>query len=157
VGRTVRTHLANCPPGWRGPSARLVGKRCSTRRSGANNGPSARVPRTVRTCRVLVGPRTRGDKPVALLLLPKPQELLLSLSFLLSLKENTPTLELLIQALPGPSEPIPGLSARFSTMSSGYFFQISHSLSLSRILRKKVIRVWWCDLNFVHGFKFLAW
>jgi uncharacterized phage infection (PIP) family protein YhgE len=53
------------------------------------------------------------------LLFLKPQELLLSLSFLLSLKEKVPTLELLIQALPGPSEHIPGLSARFSTMSSG--------------------------------------
>jgi hypothetical protein len=24
-------------------------------------------------------------------------------------------------------------------------------------LSKKVIRVWRCDLNFVHGFMFLAW
>jgi hypothetical protein len=34
----------------------------------------------------------------------------------------------LIRALPGPSEHIPGLSARFSTMSSRYFFE---SLCLS--------------------------
>jgi hypothetical protein len=40
-------------------------------------------------------------------------------------------------------------------MSSGYFFRIS--LSISWILSKEVVRVWRCDLKFVHDFKFLAW
>jgi hypothetical protein len=43
--------------------------------------------------------------------------------FLPSLKEKSSLLGILIGALPEPSEHIPGLSARFSTMSSGYFFE----------------------------------
>jgi hypothetical protein len=52
----------------------------------------------------------------------------LSLSLALS-QERTPLLGTLIRALLGPSEHIPRLSARFSTMSSGYFFS-NNSLSL---------------------------
>jgi hypothetical protein len=70
-----------------------------------------------------VGPRTRSDKPVASFLLPKPQEVISFLSFLLPLKEKASLLEISIGELPGPSEHIPGLSARFSTMSSRYFFE----------------------------------
>jgi hypothetical protein len=77
-----------------------------------------------------VGPRTRSDKPVASFLLPKPQEVISFLSFLLPLKEKASLLGISFGALSGPSEHIPGLSARFSTMSSGYFFsKISFSLS----------------------------
>jgi hypothetical protein len=170
MGRTVPPLLADCPPGRRGPSVRLVGKRCSTGRSRSNNGPSApgrrtvRVPRelstgvsrTVRACRTPVGPRPRDENqagPFSSLSRPKTHT---SLFLALSLsKKKLPTLKLLIQALPGPSEHNPGLSARFSTMSSGYFFRIPHSIS--QILSKKVIMVWRCDLNFVHSFKFLSW
>jgi hypothetical protein len=49
------------------------------------------------------------------------QDSYLSLSCSLS-KKKLPTLEFLIQTLPG-------LSARFSTMSSGYFLNISFYLS----------------------------
>jgi hypothetical protein len=73
--RTVRLLLADCPPGQRGPSARLVGKRCISRHSGSNNrsstrgrrtvratrGLSAGVSQTVRACRALVGPRPRDE------------------------------------------------------------------------------------------------
>jgi hypothetical protein len=45
------------------------------------------------------------------------------LSFLLPLKEKVSLFGISIGALPGPSEHIPGLSARFSTMSSEYFFE----------------------------------
>jgi hypothetical protein len=41
-----------------------------------------------------------------------------------------PPLGIWIGALPGPSEHIHRLSARFSTMSSGYFFRLTHSLTL---------------------------
>jgi hypothetical protein len=154
VDRTVRTLLADRPLGRGGLSARLMGKRGGTGCSGANNGSSTpgcrtvRAPRgpsagaswTVRTCRTSVGPRSREVKSIVSSLFPKPQEAFPSLSFLLYLKEKAPSLGILIRALPGPSEHFPGLSARFSTMSSGYFFRISHSLS--RILSKKVIRVW---------------
>jgi hypothetical protein len=57
------------------------------------------------------------------------QDSYLCLSSSLS-KKKLPTLELLIQAVPGPSEHIPRLSVRFSTMSSRYFFlNISFYLS----------------------------
>jgi hypothetical protein len=62
----------------------------------------------------------------------------LSLSLLLFLKEGHPLLGISIGALLGPSEHIPGLSVRFSTMSSEYFFAY---LTLSQIFSKKVIRV----------------
>jgi hypothetical protein len=74
---------------------------------------------------------------------------------LLPLKEKTSLLGISLGALSGPSEHIPGLSARFSTMSSGYFFE-SRILSLG-FLSKEVVRVWMCDLKFVHDFKILAW
>jgi hypothetical protein len=75
MGRTVRLLLADCLPGRRGPSARLVGKRCSTGRSGSNNGPSVpgrqtvRAPRglsagasrTVCACRAPMGPRPQDE------------------------------------------------------------------------------------------------
>jgi hypothetical protein len=48
----------------------------------------------------------------------------LSLALSLSLsQEKTPSLGISFGALLGPSEHIPGLSVRFSTMSSGYFFE----------------------------------
>jgi hypothetical protein len=46
----------------------------------------------------------------------------LSLALSLS-QEKTPSLGISFGALLGPSEHIPGLSVRFSTMSSGYFFK----------------------------------
>jgi hypothetical protein len=46
----------------------------------------------------------------------------LSLALSLS-QEKTPSLGISFGALLGPSEHIPGLSVRFSTMSSGYFFE----------------------------------
>jgi hypothetical protein len=123
VGRTVRPLLADRPPGRRGPSARLVGKRGGTGRSGANNGPSALGCQTVRACHAQVGPRSRGDKSAASFLFPKTQEAFPSLSFLFCIKEKAPSLGILIRALLRPSEHIPGLSARFSTMSPRYFFK----------------------------------
>jgi hypothetical protein len=54
---------------------------------------------------------------------PNPTQVSFFLSFLLPLKEKVSLLRISIGALPGPSEHIPGLSARFSTMSSGYFFE----------------------------------
>jgi hypothetical protein len=148
---------------------RIVGRRCSTGCSGSINGqsaagvrtvraprgPSAGVSRTVRPCRVRVGPKPRDEIKSAPFPSPTPNPVLPSLSFLLPPKEKGSLLGILIGALPGPSEHIPGLSARFSTMSSRYFFRISHSIS--RILSKKVIRFWRCDLKFVHDFKILAW
>jgi hypothetical protein len=80
TGRTVRLLLADCPPGQRGPSAWLVGRRCSTGCSGSINGQSAPgvrtvhaprglsagVSRTVRPCCCArVGPRPRGLKSKA--------------------------------------------------------------------------------------------
>jgi hypothetical protein len=161
TGRTVRLLLADCPPGQRGPSAWLVGRRCSTGCSGSINGQSAPgvqtvratrglsagVSRTVRPCRARVGPRPRGLKSKA--------GRLPLLSFLLPLKEKTSLLGISLGALPGPSEHIPGLSARFSTVSSGYFF-VSLILSLG-FLSKEVVRVWMCDLKLFHDFKILAW
>jgi hypothetical protein len=143
TGRTVRLLLADCPPGQRGPSAWLVGRSCSTGCSGSFNGqsapgvrtvraprgPSAGVLRTVRPCRARVGPRPRDENKSAPFPSPTPNPVLPSLSFLLPLKEKSSLLGILIGALPGPSEHIPGLSARFSTMSSGYFF-VSLILSL---------------------------
>jgi hypothetical protein len=41
--------------------------------------------------------------------------------FMLPLKVKASLLGISIGELPGPSEHIPGFSARFSTMSSGYF------------------------------------
>jgi hypothetical protein len=52
-----------------------------------------------------------------------PTQFISLLSFLLPLKEKASLLGISIGALPGPSEHILGLSARFSTMSSGYFFE----------------------------------
>jgi hypothetical protein len=53
---------------------------------------------------------------------PNPTQVTFFLSFLLPLKEKVSLLGISIGALPGPSEHISGLSARFSTMSSTYFF-----------------------------------
>jgi hypothetical protein len=44
-------------------------------------------------------------------------------------QEKAPLLGISFGALPGPSEHVHGLSARFSTMSSGYFSNISFYLS----------------------------
>jgi hypothetical protein len=150
-GRIVRGGRPDRPAGPRGlsarpsrPSARLVGSRCISGRSVSFNGPSAPWVRTVHAPR---GPSTlladcprgrrglsvpaacqwdpsrEGDKFAASLLVPKLKEGPSSLSFLPSLNEKAPSLGILIRALPGPSELIPGLSARFSTMPSGYFFE----------------------------------
>jgi hypothetical protein len=145
VGQTVRPLLADRPPGRRGLSARLGGVRGSIGCPGTNNGlsapgcrtvhaprePSAWAPRTVRGCRARVGPRPRDENEAGTpsLLQPDPGALSSSLSCSLS-RKGTP-LGISFGALPGPSEHIPRLSARFSTMSSRYFFRISHSLSLS--------------------------
>jgi hypothetical protein len=53
TGRTVRLLLADCPPGWCGPSAWLVRKRCGTGHSRSNNGPSVLGRWTVRVPRGL--------------------------------------------------------------------------------------------------------
>jgi hypothetical protein len=88
-------------------------------RPAAPGGLFARAVRTVRARPAPVGPRLWDENCMT----PSnpTQDSILSLSCSLS-KKNLHTLELLIQALPGPSEHIPGLFARFSTMSSGYFF-----------------------------------
>jgi hypothetical protein len=148
MGRTVRPLLADCPPGRRGLSARLVEKRDSTGRSRANNGssapgcrtvraprgPSAWAPRTVRTCRAQVGPRSRGDKSAASFLYPKPQEAFpsrsLSLSLLGDFDSSSPRT---VRAHPRTLREVLHHVIRV-------FFRISHSLS--QILSKKVIRVW---------------
>jgi hypothetical protein len=147
VGWTVQLYLADRPPVHRGPSARFMGELGGTRCSGANNGPFAPGCRTVRGCvadcpRV---PRAGGTgvagckvKQAVLFFSNATKAPSLHLSLALS-QEKAPSLGISFGALPGPSGHIPGLSTRFSTMSSGYFFRISHSLS--RILSKKVIRV----------------
>jgi hypothetical protein len=87
TGRTVRLLLADCLPGQRGPSAWLVGRRCSTGCSGsikgqsapgvrtvrAPRGPSAGVSRTVRPCRARVGPRPWDEINPASPFLPPPK------------------------------------------------------------------------------------
>jgi hypothetical protein len=142
VGRTVRQFLADCPSVRRGPSARVEGAPGSIRGSGLNNRSSApgcrtvRVPRglsagasrTVRACRAQVGPDSRAVSQADRTPSPNRKEPHLFPSLLLSLKKGPPLLGTLFGALPGPSEHIPGLSARFSTMSSGYFSN-NHSLS----------------------------
>jgi hypothetical protein len=108
--RYVRSFLADRPPGRRGPSARLVGKRGSTGRSEANNrqsapgchtvraprGPSARAPQTVRACRAHVGPKSRGDKPAALLSLSQTARTLHPSLFLALSQRKAPLLGILI-------------------------------------------------------------
>jgi hypothetical protein len=161
VGRTVRTLLADRPPGRGGLSAQLVGKRGGTGCSGANNGPSAPGRRSVRAPRGLSARAARRWVP--------GREEISLLPSLLSQTTRTPSLPLFL-ALSQRKGP------HFGTFDSStprtvrallrtlreilhhvirVFFRISHTLS--RILSKKVIRVWWCDLNFVHGFKCLAW
>jgi hypothetical protein len=130
IGRTVRLLLANCLPGQRVPSAWLMGRRCITGCSGSNNGPSARLADRTRGCR---GPSARAARrwdpgrgmksSRHLFSFPQPDPIFSHLSFLLPLKEKASLLGISIGALLGPSEHIPGLSARFSTMSSGYFFE----------------------------------
>jgi hypothetical protein len=126
MGRTVRLLLADCPSGRRGPSAWLVGKRCDTGRSGSNNRPSARVANCSRgrrkpsACATCVWVPGRGDENKQdSFSSPNPTQVISFLSFLLPLKEKVSLLGISIGALLG-------LSARFSTMSSGYFFRISH-------------------------------
>jgi hypothetical protein len=120
-----------------------VGRRRSSGRSGSNNGPSApgartvRAPRglstgvlrTVRPFRTRVGPRPQMKTFQPLLPFLHRRQFFPFSFFLPSLKEKSSLLGILIRALPGPSENIPGLSARFSTMSSGYCF-VSLILSL---------------------------
>jgi hypothetical protein len=142
TGRTVRLLLADRPQGQRGPSAWLVGRRCVSGRSGSNNGPSAPGDRTVRAPRGPSAGVSRTAARVARRWVPgrgmKSIQPLLSFLhrtssppspfFLPYLKEKSSLLGILIRALPRPSEHIPGLSASFSTMSFGYFFE---SLCLS--------------------------
>jgi hypothetical protein len=143
IGRTVWLLLADCPSGQRGPSAWLVGRRCITGHSRCNNGPSALGVRTVRAPRGLSagcrGPSARAARrwdpgrgiksSRHLSSFPQPDPIFSLLSFLLPLKEKASLLGVSIGALPGPSEHISGLFARFSTMSSGYFSNLSFYLS----------------------------
>jgi hypothetical protein len=129
AGRTVRGSASDYPATPGGPSVRVVGRRGGTRCSTVNNGPSTHLADRPLGHRGLSTRAARrwvlGCEEISLLpsfLFPKPQEVFIPLSFLLSLKEKAPSLGILIRALPGPSEHIPGLSARFSTMSSRYFF-----------------------------------
>jgi hypothetical protein len=137
VDRTVRLVLVDCPPGhrgrprgWWGPGASLDVLLVLTDRPRLGSGPSTLLADCPRGRRGLSAPAAcrwdpsrEGDKFAASLLVPKLKEGPSSLSFLPSLKEKAPSLGISIRALPGPSELIPGLSARFSTMSSGYFFE----------------------------------
>jgi hypothetical protein len=159
MGRTVRPLLADCPPGRHGLSARLVEKRDSTGRSRANNGssapgcrtvraprgPSAWAPRTVRTCRAQVGPRSRGDKSAASFLYPKPQEAFPSRSLSLSLfivlyQRKGSLLGDFDSSSPRTVRAHPRTLREVLHHVIRVFFRISHSLS--QILSKKVIRVW---------------
>jgi hypothetical protein len=154
VGRTVRPLLVDRPPGRCGPSARLMGKRGSTGCSGANNGPSApgcqtvraprgpstRAPRTVRECRTQVGPKTRGDKPVALLSLSQTARTLPLSLFLALSQRKGPLLGDFDLSTPRTVRAHPRTLREVLHHVIWVFFRISHSLS--RILSKKMIRVW---------------
>jgi hypothetical protein len=95
----------------------------------------------------------RGMKIKQDLLYPDPR--LIALSFLLSLAEKAPHIGTFDSSTPRTVRAHPRTLREILHHVIWVFFHISHSIS--RILSKKVIRVWRCDLNFVHGFKFLAW
>jgi hypothetical protein len=155
VGRTVRPLLENRPPGRPGPSAQLEGKRGNTGCSGANNrpsvlgcrivraprGPSAWAPRTVRACRARMGPRSRAVKEAGSSFSsptrPRPP---LLISLLLSLKKRLPPWGFRLGHSPDSSSTSPDSSRGSPPCHPGLFSNIS--FSLSRILSKKVIRVW---------------
>jgi hypothetical protein len=132
MGQTVQLLLADCPPGRRRPSARLVGKRCSTGRSGSNNRPFARLADCPRGRRGLSARAARRWVP-----------------------GRGPPWNFWFKHSPDHPSTSPDSPRGSPPCHPGIFFRISHSIS--QILSKKVIRVWRCDLNFVHGFKFLAW
>jgi hypothetical protein len=118
--------LADCPWGRRGLSARAA-------------------------CRWVPG---RGMKIKLDLSLLYPDPRLIPLSFSLSLKEKAPHLGTFDSSTPRTVRAHPQTLRVVLHHIIRVFFRISHSIS--QILSNKVIRVWRCDLNFVHGFKFLA-
>jgi hypothetical protein len=83
------------------------------------------------------------------LLVPKPKEGLSSIFLALSLRKGS----LLGDFDSSTSSPWTLRKVLHHVIR--VFFRIPHSIS--RILSKKVIRVWECDLKFVHDFKILAW
>jgi hypothetical protein len=146
VGRTVRPYLADRPPVWRGPSARVEGARCGTGGSRrifrpsamryqtirAPCGPSAGTSQAVRACHAQVGPGSRVAMSIVHpLFLPTRKDTHLSISLLFSLKKGPPPWGFrLLHSPDRPSTSTDSL-ARFSTMSPGYFLNNLLSLSLS--------------------------
>jgi hypothetical protein len=145
MGQTVRPLLADCPPGRCGPSSRLVEKRCSSGRSGSNNGPSTlggrtvRAPRglstgasrTVHRCRAPVGPRPQDENEARLLLFPNPTQVIPFLSFLLPLKDKASLLGFRLEHSPdrpgtSPDSPRdsppchPGIFFKYLILSLGF-------------------------------------
>jgi hypothetical protein len=94
IGRTVRLLLADRPPGQRGLSAWLVGRRCFTGRSGGNNGLSVPGVRTVRAPRGLSAWVSRTGRPCLARVGPRPQDEVKKPSLLLSQTRPNPFLSL---------------------------------------------------------------
>jgi hypothetical protein len=154
MGQTVRPLLADRPSGRRGLSARLERESGSTGCSGANNGPSAPGRRTVcaprglsagvswivRVCRALVGPGTQRDKAVAIPSLSQTARTLPLPLFLALSQKKGPHLWTFDSSTPGTVRAHPRTLHEDLHHVIRVFFRISHSLS--RILSKKVIRVW---------------
>jgi hypothetical protein len=146
-----------------------VGRRCSTGCSGSINGQSASgvrtvrahrglsagVSRTVRPCRARVGARPRELKSKAGCLL-SPSDPIFFPSILLALSQRK---ELPLRDFDWGTPRT--VRAHHRTLREvlhhviRVLFRIS--LSIAWILSKEVVRVWRCDLKFVHDFKILAW
>jgi hypothetical protein len=168
IGQTVRLLLADCLPGQRGPSAWLVGRRCSTGCSGSINGQSApgvrtvhaprglsaAMSRTVRPCRARVGPRPRDEIDPASLSLPPPKPVYPFLLLAPSLRKGLLPRDF-DWGTPWTVRAHPRTLREVLHHVIRVLFRIS--LSISWILSKAVVRVWRCDLKFVHDFKILAW
>jgi hypothetical protein len=128
--RTVRGYPTDCLHGSKGCGELLDALVLILDRPRRGPGPSERLvdcPHVRRglsacaTCRWSRGHELLSQQATISLLKPQ-RPLSTSLSLALS-HGRTPLFGILIGALPGPSEHIHGLSVRFSTMSSGYFFE----------------------------------
>jgi hypothetical protein len=153
--RTVRRCGADCPRGSKEPGGVLevLDEIADRLRRGA--GLSARLADYPREpC--AGGTGLRADKSSSPFLL-KPDPSIIHLSFSCSLSRKGPLLGDFVWGTPQTVRAHPQTLCEVLHHVIRVFFRITHSLSLSRILSKKVIRVWWCDLKIIHGFKFLAW
>jgi hypothetical protein len=121
----------------------------------APRGLSAGASRTVRAYHAPVGPRSRMSKVCCLPSRSQTERRpLLSIFLALSLRKVSllgdfdSSTSRTVRAYPRTLREVLHHVIRV-------FFRIPHSFS--RILSKKVIRVWGCDLKFVNDFKILAW